>query len=191
MTLRSAIDGFLDKSVDARSKRDGEGRLVFYPMGYGTGRIVPDAETEARLRIGSRRLVIATFVVLVPLIAATQSLFPMKGVNFLLYFLGCGALGFASQLYPMWLARGLPRSSERQSFLGAMTGSLDRFGRPFLLFGLWTSGGMAAAAAIFLVYPVAPAIADPVAMWIALLFFAPLTFVYARALRRKRDATAS
>lgn len=191
MTLRSAIDEFLDKTVDARFKRDGEGRLVFFPMGYGSGRIVPDAEAEAALRIGSRRLTIATFVVLIPLIAATQALFPLKGVDFLAYFLGCGALGFASQLYPMWLARGLPRSSERQSFLGATTGSLDRFGRPFLLFGLWTSSGMAVAAAIFLTYPVAPDIADPVAMWIALLFFAPLTFVYALALRRKRGASAS
>jgi hypothetical protein len=110
MTLRSAIDGFLDKTVDAHFKRDGEERLVFFPMGYGSGRIVPDAEAEATLRIGSRRLTIATFVVLIPLIAATQALFPLKGVDFLAYFLGCGALGFASQLYPMWLARGLPRS---------------------------------------------------------------------------------
>ncbi len=190
MTLRSAINGFLDKTVDARFKRDGEGRLVFYPMGYGSGRIVPVAETEATLRTGSRRLMIATFVVLVPLIAMVQALVPLKGLNFLFYFLGCGVLGFASQIYPMWLARGLPRSSERLSFLGAMTGSLDRFGQPFLLFGLWASGGMALAAAIFLAYPVAPDIADPVAMWIALLFFAPLTFVYALALRRKRDVSA-
>ncbi|MBS0242675.1 MAG: hypothetical protein JSS20_10895, partial [Proteobacteria bacterium] len=112
MSISSSINSFLDKSVDARFKRDAAGNLVFFPWGFGGSRIVPDAATEARLRQGCRRLIIVIFAVLVPLIAIFNSAFQLHGSAFAVYFVGACALGFLSQLYPVWLSRNLPRSTE-------------------------------------------------------------------------------
>ena len=49
MSIRSVVTDFLDKIVDARFKRDTQGRLMFFPWGFGSGRLVPDAAVEARL----------------------------------------------------------------------------------------------------------------------------------------------
>jgi hypothetical protein len=191
MTIRSMVKDFLDKTTDARFRRDGQGRLVFFPMGFGAGRIVPDTATEAALRLGCRRHMIALLSVVIPILSVLNSFCQLKGFGFLIFFAGCVAAGFASQLYPLWLSRGLARSEERLSYPGAILGSLDRFGKKFLVFGLATSGIMAAASVFMLAYQPALAEADPVAMTTALLVFAPMTVVYAIALVRRSNAAAS
>jgi hypothetical protein len=191
MSIRSIVNDFLNKTTDARFKRDSQGRLVFFPMGFGSGRIVPDATVEATLRRGCRRLMIALFVVVIPILSALNAFYQLKGLGFLIFFAGCVVAGFASQLYPLWLSRGLARSDERLPYSRAMLGSLDRFGKKFLIFGFATSAIFAAAAAFMLAYQPARAEVDPVAMALSLLVFAPLTLVYALALRRRRDTATS
>jgi len=183
------INDFLDKTVDARFKHDSQGRLIFYPMGFGSGRIVPDSAVEASLRRGSRNLMIAIFVALIPALSIFHAIFQVRGWGVILFFLASLVLGFASQLYPLWLARGLARSTERLSYPKAMLGSLDGFSRKFLIFGLATSAILTLGAALMLGYQPARAEADPIAMIVSLVVFAPLTVVYAIALRRKSTPT--
>lgn len=185
MSLRSIVNGFLDKITDARFKRDSQVRLIFFPMGFGSGRVVPNATIEATLRRGCRRLMIAIFVIVIPLISLANAIFEFKGIDFLALFAGSLILGFATQLYPIWLSRGLARSDERMSYAGAMRGSLDRFGKKFLIFGLATSALFTASAAFMLAYQPVRAEVDPLAMAISLLVFAPMTLIYAVALRRR------
>jgi hypothetical protein len=191
MGIRSIVNGFLDKTTDARFRRDSQGRLIFFPMGFGSGRIVPDAATEAVLRRGCRRLMIAIFVGVIPVLSVLNAVYQLKGLGFLAFFAGAVVLGFASQLYPLWLSRGLARADERLSYAGAMQGSLDRFGKTFLIFGLVASGIMTASAAFMLVYQPTRAEVDPVAMGVAFVVFAPLTVVYAIAIRRRCEAPSS
>lgn len=184
MSISSAISGFLDKIVEARFKRDGQGRLVFFPWGFGRGRIVTNATDEARLRKGCRRLTIFLFVVIIPIIAAFNGIYQLKGTMFVAFFLLATLSGFVLQLYPVWLARDLPRSTERMSYASVTASSLDRFGRGFKIFGLVTSLVFCAIAAIVLLVPAARAGSDPVAMTICLVVFAPMAVLYAAALRR-------
>ena len=145
MSIRSMVTDFLDKIVDARFKRDAHGRLVFFPWGFGSGRLVPDSAVEAQLRRAYRRLMIVIFVVAIPVMSAVNGFYQPTGLAFLGFIAACTAVGFASQLYPVWLSRNLPRSEERMSYSAAMVQSLDRFGRKFLIFGLVTSIVFAAA----------------------------------------------
>ena len=191
MSIRSIVNDFLNKTTDARFKRDAFGRLVFYPMGFGSGRVVPDAQTEEILRRGSKRLMIVILALVVPLLSAFNAFYQLQGITFFLFFLGCLAIGFIGQLYPLWLSRKLERSDERLSVGSAMLGSLDGFGKRFLVLGLVASAFMAASAGLFLIFGSSGGIADPTAMIISVLFFAPLTVVYAIALRRKCRAAAS
>lgn len=191
MSIRSLVNDFLDKSTDARFRRDSEGRLVFFPMGFGSGRIVPNATVEAALRVGCRRLLIAILAIIIPIVAAISAFYPFMGLWFLLFFVGCLALGFASQLYPLWLSRGLAPSNERLSYIGAMSGSLDRFGRKFLIFGLATSANFTVATGLSLLYQPIRAEIDPVAAALSFLIFAPMTVLYAMALRRNRTMAAA
>jgi ABC-type Fe3+ transport system permease subunit len=185
------VNDFLDKTTEARFKRDAMGRLIFFPFGFGSGRIVPDSATEAELRRGCRRFTIALFAVVIPIMSVMSALFQLKGVDYLVFFGGCVLVGFASQIYPIWLSRGLAQSEVRLSFSGAALASLNRFGEKFLYFGLAVSGVTTATAVFLLAYEPVRAVADPVATTIALLVFAPLTLAYALALRRKRDANPS
>ena len=190
MSIRSMVTNYLDKIVDARFKRDTQGRLMFFPWGFGSGRLVPDAAVEARLRRACRRLMIVMFVVAIPVMSAFNGFYQLTGLAFLGFFAACTAVGFATQLYPAWLSRNLPRSDERISYPAAMMQSLDRFGRKFLIFGLVTSIMFAAVAAVMLAFPPEGA-ANPVAMITCVLVFAPLAFVYAFALWRRRSGEGS
>jgi hypothetical protein len=190
MSIRSMVTDFLDKIVDARFKRDTQGRLMFFPWGFGSGRLVPDAAVEARLRRACRRLMVAMFVVAIPVMAAFNGFYQLTGLAFLGFFAACTAIGFASQFYPAWLSRNLPRSDERISYPAAMMHSLDRFGRKFLIFGLMTSIMFAVGAAMMLAFPPEGA-ANPVGMITCILVFAPLAVVYALALRRRRSGEGS
>ena len=190
MSIRSMVTDFLDKIVDARFKRDSQGRLMFFPWGFGSGRLVPDAAVEAQLRAACRRLMIAMFSVVIPLISAFNAFYQPTGFAFLGFFAACTAIGLASQFYPAWLSRHLPRSDERISYLAAMLQSLDRFGKKFLIFGLVTSSIFAAGAAVMLAFP-PQGPANQVAMIASILVFAPLAGVYAFALSRRGSGEGS
>lgn len=187
MSIRSMVTDFLDKIVDTRFKRDSQGRLIFFPWGFGSGRLVPDAAVEAQLRQGYRRLMIGTFVVAIPAMSIFNVIFQLTGFAFLGFIAACAAIGFALQLYPAWQSRNLPRSEERMSYPTAMVQSLDRFGTKFLIFGLATSVVLAGASTLMLLFPPALAAADRVTMLACILIFAPLAVVYAIALRRRRS----
>jgi hypothetical protein len=184
MSIRSMVTDFLDKIVDARFKRDIQGRLMFFPWGFGSGRLVPDAAVEARLRRACRRLMIVLFGVAIPVMSAFNGFYQLTDLAFLGFLAACTAVGFASQFYPAWLSRNLPRSDERISYAAAMMQSLDRFGRKFLIFGLVTSIMFAAVAAAMLAFPPKGA-ANQVGMFTCVLLFAPLAVVYAFALWRR------
>lgn len=186
MSIRSAVSGFFDKIVDARFKRDPQGRLMFFPWGFGTGRLVPDAQTEARLRRATWWMMVLLFVVAIPAIAGYSSAYHPQGKSFIPYFLACLALGYAFQVYPAWLARGLPRSDQRMSYVAMMVQSLDRFGRKFLIFGLVTSIVLALISVVMLALVPAGVTADPLPNIITLVVFAPMAAVYAIALKRRR-----
>jgi hypothetical protein len=190
MSIRSMVTDFLDKIVDARFKRDTQGRLMFLPWGFGSGRLVPDAAVEARLRWACRRLMIVLFGVAIPVMSAFNGFYQLTGLAYLGFVAACSAIGFASQLYPAWLSRNLPRSDERISYPAAMMQSLDRFGRKFLIFGLMTSIMSVAVTAVMLAFPPKGA-ANQVAMITCVLVFAPLAVVYADALRRRRSGEGS
>jgi len=143
--MPSSSTDFLDKIVDARFKRDTQG-LMFFPWGFGSGRLVPDAAIEARLRWACRRLMIVLFGVAIPVMSAFNGFYELTDLTFLGFVAACSAIGFASQLYPAWLSRNLPPSDARISYPAAMMQSLDRFGRKFLIFGLVTSIMFAAVA---------------------------------------------
>src|SRR5262245_59123292 len=96
---------------------------------------------------------IVIFVVVIPVVSAFNGAYHPTGLATLGFVAACGAVGFATQLYPAWLARNLPRSEERISFSVAMVQSLDRFGRKFLIFGLVTSIVFVAGAGLMLVFP--------------------------------------
>jgi hypothetical protein len=179
------VTDFLDKTVEARFKRDVQGRLVFFPWGFGTGRIVPDAMIEADLRRACRRLMIGIFVVAIPAISIFNAIYKPTGFAFLAYIMACAAFGFAAQLYPVWLSRDLSRSDERMTYPAAMQFSLDRFGRKFLIFGLVSSMLFVASSAMMLLLPPAEAV-DRFTMIICMMIFAPLAAVYAVALWRRR-----
>jgi hypothetical protein len=187
MSIRSMVTDFLDKVVDARFKRDTHDRLLFFPWGFGSGRIVPDAAVEARLRRAYRWLMIAMFCVLIPVISALNGFYELTGFAFLVFLAACTAGGFASQLYLVWLSRDLPRSDERMSYSSAMVQSLDRFGRKFLIFGLVVSVIFTATGAFMLVFPPTGVPADPIGMAACVLVFAPMVALYAYALRRRRN----
>jgi hypothetical protein len=184
------VTDFLDKIVDARFKRDARGRLMFFPWGFGSGRLVLDAAVEARLRRACRGLMIVMFAVAIPVMAAFNGIYQLTGLAFLGFLAACTAVGFAFQLYPAWLSRNLPRSDERISYPAAMMQSLDRFGRKFLIFGLVTSIMFAAVGAAMLAFPPAGA-ANRVGMITCILIFAPLAVVYALALWRRRGGEGS
>jgi hypothetical protein len=190
MSIRSMVTGFLDKIVDARFKRDTQGRLMFLPWGFGSGRLVPDAAVEARLRGACRQLMIVLFGVAIPVMSAFNGFYQLTGLAYLGFFAACTAIGFASQVYPAWLSRNLPRSDERISYPAAMMQSLDRFGRKFLIFGLVTSIMFVAVAAAMFAFPPEGA-ANQVAMIICVLVFAPLAVVYAVALKRRPSGEGS
>ena len=191
MSIGSTANGFLNKMVDAYFKRDRQGRLLFFPMGFGSSRIVPNADVETALRRGCRQLLIAVFAVVVPIVAVTSGLYQLMGIQSLLFTVGCLALGFACQLYTVWLSRNLARADERLSYARAVSGLLDRFGRRFQIFGLITSAIFSVAAGLTLVYPPARAEADLVSTVTVLLLFVPLTVAYAMALRRRRVLVTS
>jgi hypothetical protein len=191
MSIRSMVTDFLDKIVDARFKRDAQGRLMFFPWGFGSGRLVLDAAVEARLRRACKRLMILLFVVAIPVMSAFNGLFHPTGLDFLGFIAICTIVGFSSQLYPVWLSRDLPRSEERITYSAAMMRSLDRFGRKFLIFGLATSIMFAASAALMLAFPATGIAADRVAMITCILIFAPLAVVYAVALWRRGSGESS
>lgn len=182
MSLVSKVNEFLDKTVDARFRRDSHGRLIFLPWGFGTGRLVPDAAVEARLRQGSSRMMIVLFVVIIPLIAGFNGIYQLQDWAFIAYMAACAAIGFAVQLYPAWLSRGLARSDERVSYGNAMLHSLDRFGRKFLIFGLVTSLFFTVTGTLMLVFGAG---GERMAMAISLLVFVPMSFLYASALKRR------
>lgn len=181
MKIVSTIRDFFAKTVDARFKRDAQGRLLFLPWGFGTGRIVPNADVEAQLRTACLRLMVVLFLVAIPVIAGINGIYQPTGLAFLAYIAGCAAMGFAFQLYPAWLSRNLPRSDEKVPYSAAMLQSLDRFGRKFLIFGLVTSIVFVVSAALMLFFGAGP---DRLAMAICLAIFAPMTVVYALALKR-------
>lgn len=186
MSIRSAVSGFFDKIVDARFKRDPQGRLMFFPWGFGTGRLVSDAQTEARLRRATWWMMVLLFVVAIPGIAGYSSAYHPAGKSFIPYFLGCVALGYAFQIYPAWLARNLPRADVRMSYVAMMVQSLDRFGRKFLIFGLVMSIAFVLISVVMLVMVPADLGTDPLPNVITLLVFAPMAAVYALALKRRR-----
>ncbi len=187
MSIRSMVTDYLDKIVDARFKRDTQGRLVFFPWGFGSGRLVPDATVEAQLRKAYRRQMIAIFVLAIPVVSALSAVYHPTGMAFVGFIAICAGVGFLSQLYPVWLSRNLPRSQERISYPNAMVHSLDRFGWKFLTFGLVTSVIFAAGAALMLAFDSS---ADKVVMVICIAIFAPLAAVYAVALRKRNRGTA-
>ncbi|MEZ5856764.1 MAG: hypothetical protein R3D67_19210 [Hyphomicrobiaceae bacterium] len=183
MSLRSMISDFLDRTIEARFKRDNEGRLIFFPMGFGRGRIVPDAATENLLRQGCRRLMIVTFAAIIP-IASAVGVLQLEGTAFLLYVAACVVFGFAAQIYPLWLARALPRSNSRLSFFGASLHSLSGFGLRFKIFGLIACLLFSGVAAIML------ATGDRTVAIVSLLIFLPMAIAYGVAIIRHRRASA-
>lgn len=189
MSLRSMLSDYLDKIVDARFKRDTEGRLAFFPWGFGTGRVVTDAAVEAQLRLATRRLMIGLFVLLIPAIAIYNAVYHPTGIHFIVYLAACSAVGFLTQLPLVLIARELPRSTERMSYSAASRQSLDRFGKTFLIFGLVTSILATVGALMMTLIPVPGA--DRIVMLTCMLIFAPLTALYALALRRKMKSGIS
>lgn len=190
MSIRSMVTDYLDKIVEARFKRDSQGRLTFFPWGFGIGRIVTDASMEARLRLASRRLMIGLFVLLVPAVAIVNAVYQPTGMTFIAYLAASTVLGFITQLPLVLLSRGLPRSDERMSYTASMQQSLDRFGKKFLIFGLATSVLATVGAMVMMLVPSAGA--DKVVMFACMIIFAPLTALYAVALRRKmRNETSA
>ena len=190
MSIRSAISSFLDASVEARFKRDARGALVFFPWGFGTGRMLPDSQTEAALRRATRHMLLATFAVVIPIISLAMGMAQLRGSSYLAFFAACMVLGFAMQLYPYWTARHLPYSEERMSYAGAAIHSLDRFGMKFVIFGLVTSAVFTITATLALCIG-SDRVVDPTAMIIALIVFAPMTVLYARELLRRRGMSPS
>lgn len=186
-SMKSAISSYFDKLADARFRRDGEGRLIFLPFGFGRGRIVPDAAREARLRQASRRLMIGVLAVIIPVAGAMGGMMQTHGGGaFLLYFMGCVAAGFVTNLYPWWLSRDLPKSGDRVSYIAASMGSLDRFSMKFLWFGLATSVVFSATGLVSLLLPAARMETSLVMPLITLLVFLPMTAVYWLAIRKRR-----
>ena len=189
MSIGSAVSGYFDKIVDARFKRDAEGRLLFFPWGFGTGRVVTDAATEAELRWATRWLMIGLFVLIVPAVGVYNALYTPKGLAFVAYLFACTLVGLISQ-FPLALkARKLPRTTERMSYLDSMEQSLDRFGKKFLIFGLVTSIVAVAGSVVVLMLPSAGA--DKISTLASMLIFGPLTVLYAVALRRKSHKEAA
>lgn len=182
MPIVATVRNFFAKTVDARFRHDAQGRLVFLPWGFGTGRVVPNAEVEAELRKASLRLMIVLFVVAIPAIAAFNGIYQPTGLAFVAYIAACSAMGFAFQIYPAWLSRNLPRSDERVPYSAAMLQSLDRFSRKFLIFGLGSSLLFVASAALMLVLGTG---SDRLTMAICAAIFAPMAAVYAIALKRR------
>jgi hypothetical protein len=66
-----------------------------------------------------------------------------------------------------------------------MMQSLDQFGRRFLIFGLVTSIVFTAGSALMLAFPFPGNATDPITMIACIAIFAPMTAVYAVALRRR------
>ena len=182
MSLRKLISDFLDKSTAARFKTDGRGRLVFFPWGFGRGRIVPDADVEARLRHATRRMLIVMFTVVIPAISIIQGAYQLSGVKQIIYFVACFVLGFVVQIDLARLSRTLPRSEENLSYIGAMTYSLTGFSRRFHIFGLIVSLLFAATSAAMLAVPAIRLDGQWIAPVFSLLVFGPLSVVYARAI---------
>src|SRR5262245_13576916 len=120
MSIRTMVTDFLDKIVDARFKRDPQGRLLFFPWGFGTGRLVPNAAVEADLRRAYRRMMIAIFIVVIPAVSVLNGIYQLTGLAFVGFFAVCTAIGFGSQLYLVWLCRNLPASDQRISYPAAM-----------------------------------------------------------------------
>ena len=186
MSLKSIVAGFLDKIVATRFRQDESGRVLFFPWGFGTGRIVPDGAVETALRSATRRMMVSLFCVLIPALAVLQVWFRFEGLGYVAYVLACASIGIAAQIELAWRSRHLARSRERRSYTEAMYASLDGFGRKFLLFGLLASLAFSCTAcAILLLGPVDFG-ADPIAMALCLALFLPLTGLYASALARRR-----
>ena len=183
MSLGSAVSGYFDKIVEARFKRDAQGRLMFFPWGFGTGRIVADAATEADLRRVTRRVMISLFVLIVPAVGVYNAMYTPTGFAFLAYLFVCTLVGLLSQFPIAMRARNLPRATERMSYLDSMEQSLDRFGKKFLIFGLVTSILAVTVSVVVLMLPSSGA--DKISTLASILIFGPLTVVYAVALRRK------
>lgn len=182
MKVVAAVKDFFNKTVDARFRRDGAGRLVFLPWGFGSGRVVPDAAVEAQLRRGTLQMMIGIFVVMIPLIAGLNGVYQFQGLMFAGFLAACAASGLVAQFYLAWLARGLPRSTERVSYGQAMLQSLDRFGRKFLIFGLLTSLLFVGTAVLMLVFGNND---QRISMALCLLVFAPMSLLYGMALKRR------
>lgn len=186
MSLRSAVNSFIDKSVDGRFGTDSLGRLNFYPFGFGMGRIVPDAQSERDLRRASRLMVYAVAVLVIIIAIPSGAVVRMGTLPFLGYIVACAALGFATQLYPLWVARHLPRSNEKRSYVQASMQSLDRFGMGFLIFGLVTCALFAVVGALMLAFGSYLDGANQVSAIVLLLIFGPLTFLYIGAIAKRR-----
>ena len=103
MSIRSMVTNYLDKIVDARFKRDTQGRLMFLPMGLRLGPPVPTPPSRSSAASACRRLMIVMFVVAIPVVAAFNGFYQLTGLAFLGFFAVCTAVGFATQLYPAWL----------------------------------------------------------------------------------------
>lgn len=188
MSMVSAVGDYFKKTADARFKRDALGRLVFFPWGFGRGRLVPDAAVEARLRYASQRVMVAILFAIVPAVAIVNSVYQLQGLAFAGYIIACSALGFVVQAHLAWLARNLQPADERISYVNAMLQSLDRFGRKFLIFGLVSSLLFVAIALVMLVVGAAP---DRLTMAFCLVVFAPMALLYGVALKRRTERTAA
>jgi hypothetical protein len=188
MGLQSTITGFLDKSVTARFKHDAQGRLVFFPWGFGAGRLVTDAAAESRLRRAARVSLAISLFGIAPVVGIFAGVVHPTGLVFVAYIAACAAIGFSVQAYPWWLSRRLAPSQERLSYPGAMLASLQGYGRKFLVFGLLSSALFTLVGVLVTVFG-GPEV-DKIAMLICIAIFAPMTAVYAVALRRRSAAGA-
>jgi hypothetical protein len=176
------IDNYLELMVAPRFKQDSAGRRLYFPIGFGRGRIIPDEDRERALRRQCRRFIIALFLVVIPIMAGGIGVLQLKGV----VNVAIGAvIGALSNVYVFWIARDLPKSDERQSYSGLLKVQLDRASWGFLFFGLITSVLILFVSAMSLSGSMPIDTDDPMMAWIGVIVFLPLTIFYGYGVLQK------
>jgi hypothetical protein len=184
------ISHWIDLMVAPRFKRAESGEMLFYPMGFGRGRIIPDPDREQQLRRQCRRYLIAFFLIVIPVMSLAFNAFRARGIGAIAAGL---AIGLLSNAYVYWISRDLAVSGERQSYGRMMEQQFARMRWPHILFGLGVSTLFSALCAAFLLYPGLARDSDTLGMWFGIAVFAPLALLYGFATikRLRKPAAAS
>src|SRR5262245_2972311 len=122
--------GYFDGLTNASFRKDAQGRDLFYPHGvFGKGRIIPDAQTAARLRASMKRFYIVLFVAFLPLIVIANVMH-LPILYLVIFALAVMALSVAHMLK---LAQGLPYSDERLTYRESLQNSARGHNKAILI----------------------------------------------------------